>query len=40
VPDYVKNPDRYTVYEFDEPVLVGGGVQQFEASGSKTGDEE
>lgn len=40
VPDYVRNPDRYTVYEFDEPVLVGGGVQQFEASGSKTGDEE
>lgn len=39
VPDYVKNPDRYTMYEFDEPVIVGGGVQQFETTTGK-GDEE
>jgi len=27
VPDHVKNPGRYTRYEFDEPVVVGGGVE-------------
>ena len=26
VPDYVKNPQAYTHYEFDEPVVVGGGI--------------
>jgi len=26
VPDHVVNPHKYTRYEFDEPVLVGGGV--------------
>lgn len=44
VPDYVKNPDRYTMYEFDEPVIVGGGVQQFEMTSRATttgkGDED
>jgi hypothetical protein len=26
VPDFVKNPQAYTHYEFDEPVVVGGGI--------------
>lgn len=29
VPDHVKNPGRYTRYEFDEPVVVGGGFDKF-----------
>ena len=26
IPDFVKNPQAYTHYEFDEPVVVGGGI--------------
>lgn len=26
IPDFVKNPTGYTHYEFDEPVVVGGGI--------------
>ena len=33
LPDYVVNKHRYTRYEFDEPVVVGGGVGQL-GSGS------
>lgn len=28
VPDHVKNPGRYTKYEFDEPVCIGGGISE------------
>ena len=28
VPDHVANPHKYTRYQFDEPVLVGGGISQ------------
>jgi hypothetical protein len=28
VPDHVVNPQNYTRYEFDEPILVGGGIAQ------------
>lgn len=26
VPDYVKHPEKYTVYVLDEPLVVGGGL--------------
>jgi hypothetical protein len=32
VPDHVINPHKYTRYEFDEPVLVGGGTGQLRSS--------
>ncbi|KAG7673409.1 hypothetical protein Ndes2526B_g03145 [Nannochloris sp. 'desiccata'] len=32
VPDHVANPHKYTRYEFDEPVLVGGGVGQLKST--------
>ena len=28
VPDHVKNPGRYTKYEFDEPVCIVGGISE------------
>jgi len=28
MPDYVKHPERYTMYELDEPIIIGGGVDQ------------
>jgi len=27
VPDHVRNPGKYTCYTFDEPLVVGGGIQ-------------
>ena len=33
VPDHVRNPHKYTVYQFDEPVTVGGGDRAAAVSG-------
>lgn len=33
VPDHVRNPHKYTVYQFDEPVTVGGGDRSAAVSG-------
>jgi hypothetical protein len=32
VPDHVRNPQRYTCYTLDEPILVGGGDQDSAAA--------
>ncbi|KAK9828165.1 hypothetical protein WJX74_001249 [Apatococcus lobatus] len=33
VPDHVRNPHKYTVYQFDEPITVGGGDRAAAVSG-------
>jgi hypothetical protein len=40
VPDHVKNPGRYTRYEFDEPVVVGGGFDKFSQSTSSNNNND
>ncbi len=33
MPDHVRNPHKYTVYQFDEAVTVGGGDRSATVSG-------
>ena len=35
VPDHVRNPDKYTCYVLDEPLLVGGGDKGLGSNGGR-----